>query len=282
MSSILPSSRLSEAETAQRMLAIAVARLEETGLSVGLEDVGMEAIIKAAGVSRATAYRRWPNRKAFVTEVLVQTVGRANLIAETGDDIRDLLMLLQRYRHELGSASARRDLVVQGLRLATDRDLRRLLASVQFRNYLSLSVTYHNLPDPQVRAAVGRALSEKGAAFRTRRAAIYAQLAELIGYRLSDPSGAGFAELSEAAGLTMTGMVTQALTDAAWLDERRSETLFGTSGPLDWSVPEKMLVGLLLDYMEPDEERDWSEAAITEMIKRFEREAIALAAQSAS
>ncbi|NNG19946.1 TetR family transcriptional regulator [Naumannella sp. ID2617S] len=115
----------------------------------------MERVIEQAGVSRATAYRRWPSREQFLADVLLETVRRTSLIPETEQDLVRLLALVDEHRPRLGSAQGRRDLIVDGLRMAMDADVRRLLGSPRSRTFLALSATYQGLPAGHVRDAVG-------------------------------------------------------------------------------------------------------------------------------
>ena len=279
------------------MLDAALARIEAQGMTVSLADVGMEAVIAEAGVSRATAYRRWPSREAFLADVLVETVRRTSLIPETEQDLVRLLEVVDDHRAGLGSEQGRRDLVVEALRVSVDLDVRRIVASPRWRTFVSLAATYQGLPEgavreavgsallataPQpspdtddveaVREAVGSALAEAEEAFVARRAEIYANLVGLIGYRLAPPlqGDDGFRALSGATGAMMTGVVLRALPRPAWLDERHTARLLGASREAPWSEPERLLVGLLLSHLEPDPDLAWDDATIEGLLARLE------------
>lgn len=254
------------------MLDAALARIEAQGMTVSLADVGMEAVIAEAGVSRATAYRRWPSREAFLADVLVETVRRTSLIPETEQDLVRLLEVVDDHRAGLGSEQGRRDLVVEALRVSVDLDVRRIVASPRWRTFVSLAATYQGLPEGAVREAVGSALAEAEEAFVARRAEIYANLVGLIGYRLAPPlqGDDGFRALSGATGAMMTGVVLRALPRPAWLDERHTARLLGASREAPWSEPERLLVGLLLSHLEPDPDLAWDDATIEGLLTRLE------------
>ena len=57
--------RLSDDETGQRMLAAAVAMVHRTGLTVSLDHISFEDVIRDADVSRSAVYRRWPYKDLF-------------------------------------------------------------------------------------------------------------------------------------------------------------------------------------------------------------------------
>src|SRR6266508_3005306 len=61
--------RISDAETERRMLDAALEMIATRGMSVSLEHLSLEEVIGAAGVSRSSAYRRWPY-KDLIFEML--------------------------------------------------------------------------------------------------------------------------------------------------------------------------------------------------------------------
>lgn len=257
-------------DSAARMLGVAVDRIAREGMTVGLDGLRMEKVIKEAGVSRATAYRRWPSRDQFVADVLVEVVRRTSLIPERPDDLRRLVELVETHAEGLLTTDGRRALVVEALRVSVDSDVRRLLDSPQVRTFISLSATYQGLPDGAVRDAVGSALRDTEQSFIRRRSEVYANLAALVGYRLR-PGSAGLDALASAAGLMMTGILVRALPDRAWLDERVEAAPFGGAAA-SWSEPERLLVGLLLTEIEPDPALEWDVDTIDQFRERFEQQ----------
>lgn len=254
------------------MLDVAVARIQREGMRVALDNVAMEEVIAEAGVSRATAYRRWPTRDAFLTDVLVETVRRTALMPETAEDVARLDAVIDVRPKTLVSAQARRDLVVEALRISGDLDIRRVLASPSWRTYFSLSASHLGLAGG-VRDEVGAALAQAAREFDARRAEIYASLAELLGYRLTDAAADedGYRQLAEAAGAMMTGIITRALVDPAWLDRREERTLFGASRSAPWSSPERHLVGVVLAALEPDPTITWTVELVEDRLTQFRR-----------
>lgn len=255
--------RIGEEETRRRLLELAGDRLVTHGLTVGLDAIRMEKLIQEADVSRATAYRCWPHREDFLTDALVATVRNTSLIPEGEAEIGHLTGMLTRHRGQLGSEQGRRDLVVEALRVSLDADIRRMLASPRWRLFMALEVTYRSLPQ-EVRATVGQALAEMEGAFVGRRAAVYAGMAGLIGYRQRAPftGESGFVVLSTQTGLSMRGILSRALGDPGWLDERTELTLFGARAPARWSQAEIAVTSVLLTHLEPDPSITWDEAHI--------------------
>ncbi|MEJ6013865.1 hypothetical protein WG936_08455 [Corynebacterium sp. H127] len=251
--------RKSEAETRELMLQRASEDLISAGPSVGLEVVRMEKVIKAAEVSRASAYRIWPNREEFLAETLVTALSQVTLLPEGMAEIAALSELIGHYRPVLDTEQGRRNLVVEGLRLSVDADVRRMLNSPKWRLFLGISTTCHTLEDETLQEAVAAELARIEQTFVMRRAQIYQQLCALIGYRQRKPwqGVAGFQALSELAGLTMRGILSRGLADPAWLEQRVAMELFEADAA-DWSQAEIAMVTVLLGHLEPDPDIEWT------------------------
>ncbi|QWW19586.1 hypothetical protein I6B53_00075 [Schaalia sp. 19OD2882] len=263
---------------ADRIIDAALKTLSTEGLEVGLENIRMEEAIAVSGVSRATAYRRWPSRQEFLTDVLVAAVTRTDLIPEGEEDIRLLMELVEARMPRLHLDQERRDLVVEALRFTLDADIKRLMHSRQWRTAMSLSALHPTLEPASVRDQVGVALREADRRLDTSRAAIYRNLASMIGYRpvidVRHGEEDAFDSLARAAGVMMKGVLLRALPDPGWIERRQRVHLFGCSHPLDWSEPERMLVQLLLSHLEPDPDLVWdqqsvrvSHAALVELVR---------------
>src|SRR5579863_5776464 len=64
--------RLPEEETEQRMLRAALAMVRAAGLTVSLEHISFEDVIREADVSRTSAYRRWPHKDLFFSDLVLE------------------------------------------------------------------------------------------------------------------------------------------------------------------------------------------------------------------
>ena len=67
--------RLPEDETEQRMLRAALAMVNRNGLTVSLEHISFEDVIREADVSRSSAYRRWPRKDLFFGNLVLELAG---------------------------------------------------------------------------------------------------------------------------------------------------------------------------------------------------------------
>ena len=64
------SRRLSDQETEKRMLHAAMAMVNRTGLTVSLDHLSFEDIIRDADVARSAVYRRWPYKDLFFSDLV--------------------------------------------------------------------------------------------------------------------------------------------------------------------------------------------------------------------
>lgn len=245
------------------MLEAALARLDVEGLQVSFVNLSLEAAIAEAGVSRASAYRRWPSRSAFLADVL-RAAAHPRLEPESEEQLAELLDVVASLRGTAATEQGRRDLVVEALRRASDADIRRLLASQSWRNALVLAATQQSLEEGELRRSVSAALERAEGALTEARAGIYSHLPAIMGYRLVPPleGDEGLRIMSSAAGVTMRGILLRAHGEAEWLDRRTTMSPFGSSLAAPWSEPELHLVRTFLAHLEPDPSIVWDEARV--------------------
>src|SRR4051794_31331588 len=69
--------RLSDQETRDRMMRAAIDMINRTGLTVSLDHIRFEDVIRSAQVARSTAYRHWPYKDLFFSDLIKELAGRA-------------------------------------------------------------------------------------------------------------------------------------------------------------------------------------------------------------
>ena len=261
--------RISDAETGDRMLRAALDLVAERGLTVGLDHLSLEAVIARADVSRASAYRRWPYKDLFLADLLVQVAQDTELSAEPPGLVAEIRALVA--ATDLSDARARRDLLVEALRLSGGAELERLSTSPRWRTYVALSATVTGLPEGPIREASATAIGAAEERFAARRERVYRNLADLIGYRTKpgvDPDTA-FGLLARTSGAAMTGFIVRALV-APVATVRQPLAPFGSSREADWSVAEYGLVAVFDAFLEPDPDAVWTEETIAERLRRLD------------
>jgi AcrR family transcriptional regulator len=241
-----------------RIIAAALSEIAANGLTVGLDHISLERVIATSGVSRATAYRIWPNKQQFLTDVLVAAVHATTLEVDSESEVDRIRELLAQNPDFGTNEAARRQVVVDGLRISIEADLQRIVDSPEWATFLALSATTRGLPEGGLRAEVASALALTDGRFTAHRVSVYARLPRLLGYRLRPQldEATGLTLLSQAAGAMMTGFVVKIGTQPSLLTDTFRAAAFGAS-ELPWTTPSFALTGLVLSYLEPDPEVQW-------------------------
>jgi len=244
------------------MLAAALSIVESQGLTVSLDHLSLENVISRADVSRSSAYRRWPYKDLFLADLLVAVARHTELSVEPPGLIDELNALIA--GADVGESHARRDLLIEALRLSSGSEFERIWSSPRWRTYVALSATVTGLPPGPIREAASAAVLDAESRFVSRRARVYRSLAAMIGYRISgglDPD-TGFELMSSTSGAVMTGYVVKALVDRDLATTTRPLAAFGSSKTADWSVPMYGLTAVVDAFLEPDPDADWSAESI--------------------
>ena len=175
--------RLPEEETERRMLGAALAVVRKTGLTVSLEHISFEDVIRVADVSRSSAYRRWPHKDLFFSDLVLELAGNPTpgIFADEMDLIR---RIVAGRLDELADPQARRALVIELFRQLPVLDFETLYASPGWRTYLALHATFLNLADGGLRSQVQAALAQAEQDHLARVARAWKLMAHLLGFRL--------------------------------------------------------------------------------------------------
>ncbi|WP_307844724.1 TetR/AcrR family transcriptional regulator [Actinotalea solisilvae] len=246
--------RLSDAETERRVLDAALDALATHGITVGLDGLRFEDVIRAADVSRTSAYRRWPTREAFLDDVLL-ALARGSELPTIGEQVTaEATSLLDTVADDLVSPAGRRDLLVELHRLAFRADVGATLASPQFQTYLALRAAFVGVPSPELRAALAEALarSERRAVARGR--AVIGGVARLFGLRLAAPLAGeeGLDVVARTVSAATNGFMVAALADPGLVHDTRPLAPYGSRRTAEWSVPVLALTGIVLGHLEED------------------------------
>ncbi len=260
--------RIPDEETERRVLDAAVRAVSELGLTVSLEHLSFEEIIRDADVSRSSVYRRWPYKDLFFADLLLELARSTDLYDESDHPLVDALATIEERRDDLRTDAGRRALVVDLLHRSLEQDLESVYASPRWRTYIALNATFAGLPDGDLRARVGDALKATERRFTAQRAALLARVIPLLGYRLvaplEDPDG--YELLAYAVGSTYTGLIIRALSDPDLLTHKRPLQPPGAPHPDDWSTAALIATTTFLAFIEPDPTSTWTDNHITETL----------------
>ena len=251
--------RLPEDETERRMLQAALAMVHRAGLTVSLEHISFEEVIRAADVSRSSAYRRWPHKDLFFSDLVLELAGNPapGIFADEMDLIR---RIVAGRLDELADPQARRALVIELFRQLPVLDFETLYASPGWRTYLALHATLLSLADGGLRSQVQAALAQAGQDHLARVAQAWNLMVALLGFRLRPESGVTFETLAALVNAAMLGLVMTALTVPGIAAHRTTAQPFGAPEAGEWSLPALGLGAIAAAFLEPDPEFTWDAA----------------------
>ncbi|WP_449385987.1 hypothetical protein [Cellulomonas soli] len=250
------------------MLTAALDQLAEQGVSVGLDGLLLEDVIRRADVSRTSAYRRWPTRDAFLADVLLEVARGTDLPGVGARVTAEAQPLLDPRTLDVSTPAARHGLFVELLRLSFQADLDGIAASPQLAAYLALRAAFAGIPDPGLRDALAAELVRSERRTVARGATILSGAARLLGYRLVAPlTGAeGYDVVARAIAAMTTGFAIAGQADPALVRQARPQAPFGVERVAAWSVPAFALAGLVLTHLEPDPAFTGSDGDLDELV----------------
>ncbi len=250
--------RLSDQETERRMLQTAVAMVHRDGLTVSLDHISLEEVIRDADVSRSAVYRRWPYKDLFFSDLVKELACSA-----TPTIVDDELALIRRIVAErlnwLDVPGLRHGLVIELIRQLALFDFEALYGSARWRTYLALHATFLSLADGQLRDQVGEALARSERDHRARVARSWELLAGLFGYRLRPELGATFETVAALLDAAMRGLVLQALSEPELARRRAMAGPFGAAAEDEWSLAALGAASIALTFLEPDPAIEWDQ-----------------------
>lgn len=248
--------RLSDHETEQRMLRTAVTMVERTGLTVSLDHISLEDVIRDADVSRSSVYRRWPYKDLFFSD-LVRELARNAAPTIIEEELAMIRGIVAERLDWLETPELRRSLLAELLRQLALLDFATLYGSAAWRTYLALHATFMSLSDGDLRDQVQAALAQSERGQLARIAAAWRRLAGLFGYRLRPEVGATFESLAPLLSATLRGLVIMALSMPELAAERTEAKPFGAAATDEWSLPALGLASIASSFLEPDPAVAW-------------------------
>ncbi|QEU97175.1 TetR/AcrR family transcriptional regulator [Streptomyces kanamyceticus] len=246
--------------------------IERTGLTVSLEHISFEDVIRDAGVARSAVYRRWPYKDLFFSDLLMELAKQAPASADAdGRPSEDAVMRLARERiDQFATARGRHDLCVELLRQGALRDFEAMYASTQWHTYIALHATFLGLADGTLRTEVQAALESAERGLNDQIAHSYERLTALLGLRLRPDLHTDFGELATSLSATMRGFVLTALSRPDLAERTVRQGAFGATYAAEWSQPALGITAAALAFLEPDPQVEWSEGRLAQVARVLE------------
>jgi AcrR family transcriptional regulator len=248
--------RLSDQETERRMLQAAVRMVNRSGLTVSLDHISFEDVIRAADVSRSAVYRRWPYKDLFFSD-LVKELARTATPTIVSEEMNLIGEIVAEHEDWLETPELRHGLLAELFRRLSLFDFQTLYESPQWRTYVALHATFMSLADGQLRDQVRLGLAQSEQDHVARLAQAWELLAGLFGYRLRPEMGATFETIATLLDATMRGLVIMALSRPGIAEYRTQASPFGAAARDDWSLPALGLTSIASAFLEPDPDFEW-------------------------
>jgi AcrR family transcriptional regulator len=251
--------RLSDDETEERMLKAAAATINQTGLTVSLDHLSFEDLIRDARVSRSAVYRRWPYKDLFFSDLLKELARAAVPAATTSPDttIVPIKGFLFDHFDELATDGPRRELVLELMRRASVWDLETMHGSTEWRTYLALHATFLSVADETLRSELQTALAESEQAFIDRIAASWEFLAGILGLRIRPEVDASFETIANLVSAVARGLVLMSLARPDILTRPMKARPFGAAIAAEWSPAAIAITSIATTFLEADPAVVW-------------------------
>lgn len=246
------------------MLRAAVEMINETGLTVSLDHIRFEDVIRNADVARSTAYRHWPYKDLFLSD-LVKELAAGSGPAIVNDEISLIKQVLSEHQDWLETAELRHRLILELIRRLALLDFRSILASPGWRTYLALHATFSGLSDGDLRDQIQAALAQAEAEHVGLVARAWSQIADLFGYRLRPELATSFDTLATLLSATMRGLVITALSTPGIATHMTAARPFGAADEQPWSLAATGMASIAMGFLEPDPAADRTGERVAEI-----------------
>ncbi|XUL94474.1 hypothetical protein ACQ86D_01325 [Streptomyces galilaeus] len=246
--------RLSDEETEQRMLQAALSMINSSGLTVGLDHISFEDVIRLASVARSAAYRRWPYKDLFFSDLLKELARGASPAVGVSDPaaaeaVRQVILDHLDWVVQPGLRTA---LVAEVLRQGVLKEIQISSDSPEWRTYLALQATILSLADGDLRTEIQAALQKSEAGMTAWLAAAYERITLLLGCRLRPELQVTFADVARLTTAATRGMVIMAPASPELATHTVHADPFGAPAPADWTQPALALAGIAMTFVEAD------------------------------
>lgn len=252
----------------RRMLDAAQRLVEEDGgLTVSLENLGMDRVIKEAGVSRTSVYREWSNKEAFYVDLLCDLAGPSwqGTAAFDEETIELARNVVAENLEDLTTPVGRERLISEVIRVAAKRNFDAITVSTQWRTYVALTATALSLPESESRERVQQALQSAEQRFLGNMSQFYDDMATVLGYKLRAHVDS-YETVAAVGGSIVEGL---ALRQILVPDVLARPVIVPTpDGSVEWHLAAISFFHLILGMIEPDPEYEPS-AALVDYLKRL-------------
>ena len=278
------SERLSDHETAERMLATGVRRVQDEGLRISFDLLRFEELIVEASVARSAVYRRWPTKHHYYADLLRRLAAHQFPAAAAYRDasVAFIKEQFEAIRARLATEAGRRQVSVEMCRVLAQRTFETLTSSPNWKVYLTLTATVATLPtEGSLQTDLQTSLREAEVEFFAEMAEMFGMFMVALGHRLRPdlPPGISLQAISRIGLSILEGLslhdITSPDTTTSWTGDP-----FHAEEVTEWTLAGIGFASAMTTLFEidPEDGGDWSAEKVdarclvlTEMTQKFDR-----------
>lgn len=244
-----PTKRLSAEDTRRRLLDTALDMLQHTGLTVSLEHLNMEVLIREADVPRSSVFRLWGSKSKFFAELMLELIkpehGRSYAFdTETLDVAR---AVIAENEHRLHDVAGRTAVMREAIRRGVARNYEAVLTAHTWKTHSALIATLPSLPE-EVGERVLAALQIADREFTEGMAIFYESLLSVFQLKLKD--GLTCMDVAAVGASLVQGMTEKALV-APDIVAKTVERPGLDGEPVEWTLAGIAFFGVIEAMTEP-------------------------------
>jgi AcrR family transcriptional regulator len=254
--------RLPDEELQRRMLRAAVGMVHRAGLTVSLDHISFEDVIRDADVSRSAVYRRWPYKDLFFGDLIEELAKEGAPPGIVEAEYALIRQVVTGFPGELDTPGQRHELLTELFRRLGLLDFQALAGSAEWQTYVALQAAFNSIADGERRERIRGALAASEQERHARVAAAWALLADLFGYRIRTETGATFRSLVTLVDAILRGLIIMAQPTPEIAESRISASPFGATTAQEWSLAALGAGSVAAAFLEPDPEVVWDDGRV--------------------
>ncbi len=231
------------------MLQAAVEKVQTEGLLVDYANIELEDLIRVSGVPRSTVFRIWPDRVAFIAD-LVRALFEADPGFDTGfdEETRDLLQrAVVENADPMRTFEGRRAGLREALRVTVAHNIVTVEHTVAWRAYRTMSAALASGDAVPGGSEIRALLSEIEGRYLDRMAELYRALNDAFGLRMRQ--GLSERDLAVAVMAVIEGMSDHSRINPAMAGAPRVVSL-GPEPPGEWHLAGIAVYGVYTAFTE--------------------------------
>lgn len=269
--------RLSDEETAERMLQKGVEKVNEEGLRISFDMLRLEDLIAEAGVARSAVYRHWATKHHYYADLLKELAKLQHPAVSTYDKstVEEIIALVRQDPSKLRTAESRRAFAVELCRHGALHNFGSLASSRPWSVYITLTVTLVSLPeDSELQSDLRDMLEEAEDSFLKTMTSFYAGLFEVLDFRVRPDLGDfPLGTVAQLGAAVIEGLALDSISHSSVSALRFDADPFRTGEVAEWSMAGIGFASVMFTLVEPipDQKDELTDEEIVQRLQTLDR-----------